>query len=110
MSAWPQSATARQPQAPEDSQAPKRDFRHHVTDNIIRMLEKGVAPWQKPWDSAGSGRMPMNPTTERSYRGGNAVHLLAVGLQKGYEDPRWMTYKQAVRRVSRITGVTSMGP
>jgi len=37
----------------------------------------------------------MNPTTDNPYRGGNAVHLMATGLQKGYEDPRWMTYKQA---------------
>ena len=32
--------------APE---TPKRDFRQEVTDNIIAMLGKGVAPWQKPW-------------------------------------------------------------
>ena len=39
--------------------------------------------------------MPMNPTTDKAYRGGNAIHLLATGLQRGYADPRWMTYKQA---------------
>ena len=49
-------------------------------------------PWQKPWESAG---MPFNPTTDKAYRGGNAVHLMATGLAQGYEDPRWMTYKQA---------------
>src|ERR1700722_19082077 len=26
-----------------------RDFRQEVTDTIVQMLEKGVAPWQKPW-------------------------------------------------------------
>ena len=79
--------------APE---TPKRDFRQEVTDNIIAMLEKGVAPWQKPWDpSKSSLELPHNPTTEKSYRGGNAIHLLAMGLKRGYEDPRWMTYKQA---------------
>lgn len=87
--------------------APKRDHRQEVTDSIVRMLEDGIAPWQKPWESAG---MPFNPTTDKAYRGGNAIHLMATGLARGYEDPRWMTYKQAVRRVSRITGVTSMGP
>jgi antirestriction protein ArdC len=39
--------------------------------------------------------MPFNPTSDRAYRGGNAIHLMASGLQRGYEDPRWMTYKQA---------------
>ena len=27
----------------------KRDHRQEVTDSIVRMLEEGVAPWQKPW-------------------------------------------------------------
>ncbi len=72
-----------------------RDFRQEVTDNIIAMLEKGVAPWQKPWDAQSHLAMPLNPTTDRAYRGGNAIHLLAMGLQRDYDDPRWMTYKQA---------------
>lgn len=46
------------------------------------MLEKGVAPWQKPWEGAA---MPFNPTTERSYRGGNAVHLMATAVSRGYQ-------------------------
>ena len=73
---------------------PKRDFRKEVTDQIIEMLEKGTAPWQKPWEP-GSLQLPFNPTTEKSYRGGNAVHLMAVGTRKGFDDPRWLTYKQA---------------
>jgi antirestriction protein ArdC len=28
----------------------QRDFRQEVTDSIVRMLENGVAPWQKPWE------------------------------------------------------------
>src|SRR5271157_1585680 len=73
-----------------------RDFRQEVTDNIVQMLERGVAPWQKPWEpGASSLGIPFNPTSDRAYRGGNAIHLMATGLQRGYEDPRWMTYKQA---------------
>lgn len=76
--------------------AEKRDFRQEVTDRIVSMLETGVAPWQKPWEPGRANLgMPMNPTTDRPYRGGNAVHLMATSLQRGYEDPRWMTYKQA---------------
>jgi antirestriction protein ArdC len=73
-----------------------RDFRQEVTDSIVQLMEKGVAPWQKPWEpGSGSLAIPFNPTSERAYRGGNAIHLMATALQKGYEDPRWMTYKQA---------------
>jgi antirestriction protein ArdC len=72
-----------------------RDFRQEVTDSIVGMLERGVAPWQKPWEPGASSLIPFNPTSERAYRGGNAIHLMATGLESGYEDPRWMTYKQA---------------
>ena len=72
----------------------KRDLRQEITDTIISALEKGVAPWQKPWQ-AGAFEMPLNPTSGKPYRGGNAIHLMMVGMQRGYEDPRWLTYHQA---------------
>jgi antirestriction protein ArdC len=72
----------------------KRDLRQEITDNIIAALEKGVAPWQKPWQ-AGAFEMPMNPTSGKSYRGGNALQLMVAGMRGGYEDPRWITYRQA---------------
>jgi antirestriction protein ArdC len=74
---------------------PKRDFRQEVTDSIVEMLEKGTAPWQKPWDAEKSFELPFNPESAKAYRGGNALHLMAVGVQKGYSDPRWLTYRQA---------------
>ena len=37
-----------------DAVAQKRDFRQEVTDRIVRMLEEGVAPWQKPWEPSAS--------------------------------------------------------
>ncbi|MGC2661692.1 MAG: zincin-like metallopeptidase domain-containing protein, partial [Bryobacteraceae bacterium] len=82
-------ATLTQTQNPEPQ---KRDHRQEVTDSIISLLKQGVAPWQKPWEGIG---IPMNPTTDKAYRGGNAIHLMATALQRGYDDPRWMTYKQA---------------
>lgn len=91
------AATTSQPTEHRYTNKPAlRDFRQEVTDNIVRMLERGVAPWQKPWEAgAGPLGIPFNPTSERAYRGGNAIHLMATALQRGFEDPRWMTYKQA---------------
>jgi antirestriction protein ArdC len=90
------ATTATEPRSTQSVTPAPRDFRQEVTDRIINMLEQGAAPWQKPWNpgDAGAG-MPKNPTTDRNYRGGNALHLMAVALQRGYDDPRWMTYKQA---------------
>src|SRR6266852_623565 len=90
------ATTTADPRSAQPIAANPRDFRQEVTDRIISMLEKGVAPWQKPWNPGeASVGMPKNPTTDRNYRGGNALHLMATGFQRGYNDPRWMTYKQA---------------
>jgi len=46
---------------PDTPETPRRDFRQEVTDNIIAMLEKGVATWQKPWDPGKSSlELPHN--------------------------------------------------
>jgi antirestriction protein ArdC len=37
-----------QPASENPNPTPKRDFRQEVTDRIVKMLEEGVAPWQKP--------------------------------------------------------------
>src|ERR1700722_16299314 len=90
------ATTTSQPRYQQADRPALRDFRQEVTESIIQMLEHGVAPWQKPWQpGASSLAIPFNPTSEREYRGGNAIHLMASGLQRGYQDPRWMTYKQA---------------
>jgi antirestriction protein ArdC len=77
-----------------------RDLRAEVTDTIVKMMEQGTAPWQKPWKSGAPApfEMPFNPTTARRYQGGNALYLMAVGSKRGYEDSRWMTYKQATEQ------------
>ena len=67
-----------------------RDFRLEVTKRIVKMLEEGTAPWQKPWEG-GRMLMPVNQTTGKPYRGGNALYLMITALEKGYIDPRWMT-------------------
>jgi antirestriction protein ArdC len=89
----------------------KRDYRAEVTDDIIRMLEEGMAPWQKPWESGKAGTIPFNPTTGKPYRGGNIVALSITAFHKGYDDPRWCTYKQAqekgwqVRKGEKATAI-----
>jgi antirestriction protein ArdC len=90
---------------------PPRDYRAEVTADIIRMLEEGTAPWQKPWDAGELGRTPYNPTTNKPYRGGNVLGLMISGIRKGYTDPRWCTYKQAadhgwqVRKGEKATAI-----
>lgn len=62
--------------------------------------EHGQLIWRKEWNdpNATPGLLTgaWNPTTGRSYRGMNTISLLAERLKKGYDDSRWMTYKQAL--------------
>ena len=59
-----------------------------ITDTIITEMEKGKIPWRKPWASFGN---PQNAISKKDYRGINAI-LLGI---TPYQDPRWLTYKQA---------------
>jgi len=70
-----------------------RDYRQELTDKVIEALESGTAPWQKPWHGV-EPLMPYNPVSGTMYRGGNVVAL----MMRGYDDPRWCTYKQAEER------------
>ena len=70
----------------------KKPFSETVAEKLIEQLEQGTAPWQKPWlPGEPGGMMPTNPTTGKRYKGINAVYLMS----QGYNDQRWMTYKQA---------------
>ena len=44
------AATTSQPVGNPNVDKPLRDLRQEVTDSIVEMLERGVAPWQKPWE------------------------------------------------------------
>src|ERR1700736_5236337 len=78
-------ASATEIQTPSPTTPTRRDFRQEVTDSMIQMLENGVAPCQKPWEP-GALELPYNPTTVRGYRGGNALHLIAVGESGDYKE------------------------
>src|SRR5438445_659657 len=58
-----------------------------VTEQVIRQLEQGVAPWRKPWRT----EAPCNLVSGKPYRGLN-VFMLAT---QGYESRYWLTFNQA---------------
>lgn len=66
-----------------------------VTQSIIEKLEQGVAPWIRPWRSV-ADPLPRNLTTQRPYRGINAIMLQLLAQQAGYPSNQWATYRQAV--------------
>lgn len=58
-----------------------------VTDQILKQLESGVAPWRKPWRT----EPPCNLVSGKEYRGINPF-LLAY---QGYGSRYWITFNQA---------------
>lgn len=81
-------------------------FHRDFAEKIIAMLEAGTSPWQQGWRSPRRS-MPYNPQSGTRYKGINCINLFLAG----YDDPRWMTYKQAseagyqVRRGKRGTSI-----
>lgn len=67
-----------------------------ITNDIIVELEKGVAPWVKPWDDGGGmSLMPYNAASGHRYRGVNVLLLWRASHVKGYRHPAWLGYHQA---------------
>ena len=70
----------------------RKAYHEQVGESLIAQLKQGTAPWQKPWQPGDPLlSFPHNPTTQKRYRGINALYLMS----QDYADPRWLTYKQA---------------
>lgn len=82
-----------------------KEQRREVVERIAEDMEKGGFEWTKPWQNTGS---PHNPVTGTSYAGGNRLHLAVIAAARGYDDPRWVTFRQAQEAGWRIrTGAKS---
>lgn len=81
---------------PKKSKKPeqRQDFRGKLTDKLIALLEEGEKlPFELPWEEA--PMRPFNPGSGIKYKGGNVLNLTAEAIERGTDDPRWMTLKQA---------------
>lgn len=73
----------------------KRDLYAEVSARICADLERGAAPWIKPWSATPGANTPCNAVTNRPYSGCNVV-LLWMAQAAGYRTPRYLTFKQAL--------------
>lgn len=69
-----------------------------VAKKLIALLERGAAPWQKPWASSVRGTAPYNIVSGKRYKGINSLNLMT----QPFEDPRWMTFNQAQAKGARV--------
>ena len=73
----------------------KRDLYAEVSARIVAELEKGAAPWVKPWSASPGANTPCNAVSNRPYSGCNVV-LLWMAQAAGYRTLRFLTFKQAL--------------
>ncbi|CDL80392.1 ArdC family protein [Xenorhabdus cabanillasii] len=90
----------------------EKDIYQQVTDRIISALEKGTAPWKRPWrstDKQSGDILPINAMTGNHYNGVNILLLWMSAEEMGTNINRWLTYRQAqqlggqVRKGERAT-------
>ena len=75
------------------SRTSKFDASEAITNELIRIIERGVLPWRKPWTAGGSAR-PLRHNSE-PYQGVNNFLLTMRTVMAGYTSPFWMTVPQA---------------
>ena len=74
----------------------RQSIEEEIADRIIQLLDEGqLPPWEKDWRSSQHGGFPMNAISMKPYRGINRWMTLLTQQLMGYDDPRWLTYKQA---------------
>ena len=79
----------------------RKPFHEEFSEKVIGLLERELAPWQKPWEPA-RGMSFHNPASGTVYKGVNRLNLAISSLENGFEDPRWMTMRQANAQGYRI--------
>ena len=80
-----------------------RQFTQQVSDRVGKQINDSQAPWQKGFDKPkGADHQPFNPATGKHFKGLNAVQLKSVAQEKGYNDPRWMSFQAANRVGAKI--------
>lgn len=65
--------------------------RKALADTFLAALQQEQLPWHRCWNVV----RPQSFSTGKTYRGINNLTLSFVAEERGYKDPRWMTYHQA---------------
>jgi antirestriction protein ArdC len=67
--------------------------RKKLVEEIIKRMEKQGLEWKKDWTP--EMLLPKNPSSNVIYKGRNVLKTFHASLVNEYNDPRWVTFKQA---------------
>ncbi len=68
------------------------ESRKKIVDDILEKIRNGATITSALWSRAAMS--PRNPISGVVYRGGNRLRLMDAAIERKYQDPRWMTFKQ----------------
>lgn len=70
-----------------------------ITDQVVKAMEQGIIPWQKPWVGGG---LPKSLATGKPYRGLNALLLNLSAVMNGYTSGYWATWDKIRQMGGRV--------
>lgn len=72
----------------------QEQFVNTVAERMLSLAEN-AGKWKRGWtENQPAIGLPFCPTTGREYSGGNLGMLMLTSMMLGYNDDRWLTYKQ----------------
>lgn len=87
------------------------EFYQKITDQIVSAMDEHGTGWTRGWARIGANR---NAISGHVYQGVNVLITAMTAAAKGYEDPRWLTFRQAraagggVRKHEKCTHILLM--
>ncbi|CDX12101.1 conserved hypothetical protein [Mesorhizobium plurifarium] len=87
-----------------NKKAERIDIYARITDRIVAELEKGVRPWMQPWQSSDASSSVTRPLRHNGlpYSGMNVLLLWSEAVARGFSNPMWMTFRQALELGGRV--------
>lgn len=73
--------------------------RKKLVDKLIANMKKGYI-FEPGWNI--SVLRPQNPVSGAKYLGGNRLKLMEAAIDNGYDDPRWLTFRQAAEQGYKV--------
>ena len=92
------------------SQTQEKKSRFQVSREVQEEFVNGIAEAMLALTSKAAGKphvadtptgTPFCPTSGREYGGPNMLRLMLAGMEKGYSDDRWLTFKQVRQQKGR---------
>lgn len=94
------SGTAEKKSRFEISREVQEDFVNGIAETMLKLAEK-AGKWQEGWATAQPLGMPYCAATGKEYGGANVARLILTSMAMGYDDDRWMTFRQLQEIQSR---------